>query len=66
MEKAVGTKRHKRTLGKGCKRRTMHHVTINQKIQKNGRQKEGNLPPRKLSPKKGLHKNKKQKNSTTA
>jgi hypothetical protein len=27
----------------------MHHVTINQKNQKKGRQKEGNLPPRKLS-----------------
>jgi hypothetical protein len=30
----------------------MHHVTINQKIQMKGRQKEGNLPPQKLSPKK--------------
>jgi hypothetical protein len=39
----------------------MHHVTINQKNQKKGRQKEGNLPPRKLSPKKCLKKNKKQK-----
>jgi hypothetical protein len=29
----------------------MHHVTINQKNQKKERQKEGNLPPRKLSPK---------------
>jgi hypothetical protein len=29
----------------------MHHITINQKNQKKGRQKEGNLPPRKLSPK---------------
>jgi hypothetical protein len=48
---------------KGCKRRTMHHVTINQKNQKKGRQKEGNLPPRKLSPKKCLQKNKKQKKS---
>jgi hypothetical protein len=41
----------------------MHHVTINQKNQKKGTQKEGNLPPRKLSPKKGLQKNKKQKKS---
>jgi len=57
------TKRPKRTLGKGCKRRTMHHVTIKQKNQKKGRQKEGNLPPRKLSPKKCLQKNKKQKKS---
>jgi hypothetical protein len=39
----------------------MHHVTINQKNQKKGRQKEGNLPPRKLSPIKCLQKNKKQK-----
>ncbi len=30
----------------------MHHVTINPKNQKKGRQKEGNLPLRKLSPKK--------------
>jgi hypothetical protein len=30
----------------------MHHVTINQKNQKKGRQKECNLPPRKLSPQK--------------
>jgi hypothetical protein len=37
-----------RKLGKGCKWRTMHHVTINQKNQKKGRQKEGNLPPRKI------------------
>jgi hypothetical protein len=29
----------------------MHHVTINQNNQKKGRQKEGNLSPRKLSPK---------------
>jgi hypothetical protein len=29
----------------------MHHVTINQKNQKKGRQKEGNLPPRKFSQK---------------
>ena len=41
----------------------MHHVTINQKNQKKGRQKEGNRPPRKLSPKKCLQKNKKQKKS---
>jgi hypothetical protein len=41
----------------------MHHVTINQKNQKKGRQREGNLPPRKLSPKKCLQKSKKQKNS---
>jgi hypothetical protein len=34
----------------------MHHVTINQKNQQKGRQKEGNLPPRKLSPKKCLQK----------
>jgi hypothetical protein len=60
------SKRPKRTPGKGCKRRTMHHVTINQKNQKKGRQKEGNLPSRKLSPKKCLQKNKKQKNSPSA
>jgi hypothetical protein len=41
----------KDTLGKGCKRRTMHHVTINQKNQKKGRQKEGNLPPENCLPK---------------
>jgi hypothetical protein len=40
----------------GCKRRTMHHVTINQKNQKKERQKEGNLPPRKLSPPKNAFK----------
>jgi hypothetical protein len=61
-EKTGEMKRPKRTLGKGCKRRTMHHVTINQKNQKKGRQKEDNLPPRKLSPKKCLQKNNKQKN----
>jgi hypothetical protein len=41
----------------------MHHVTINQKNQKKERQKEGNLLPRKLSPKKCFQRNKKQKNS---
>ncbi len=35
----------------------MHHVTINQKNQKKGRQKEGNLTPRKLSPKKCFQRN---------
>jgi hypothetical protein len=35
----------------------MHHVTINQKNQKKRRQKEGNLPPRKLSPKKCFQRN---------
>jgi hypothetical protein len=40
----------------------MHQVTINQK-KKKGRQKEGNLPPRKLSPKNCLQKSRKQKNS---
>jgi hypothetical protein len=41
----------------------MHHVTINQKNQKKGRQKEGNLLPRRLSPKRCFQRNKKQKNS---
>jgi hypothetical protein len=42
----------------------MHHVTINQKNQKKGRQKEGNLPPRKLSPKKCLQKEQEAKEIT--
>jgi hypothetical protein len=38
-----------RTLGKQCKRRTMHHVTINQKEQKE-KTKRSKLQTRKLSP----------------
>ncbi len=46
------TERPERSPGEQCKIMTMHHPTINQRNQKKGRQKECNLPPRKLTPQK--------------
>jgi hypothetical protein len=44
------TKRPKGSLGKGFKRRTIHHVTFTQKLKREDKKK-NKVQPRKLSPK---------------